>query len=99
MAIGADVTCGFAAMKQIVLSGRKIHLSFKDFHADFLKRAEGDTFFANEQGEEIKRFLEKVIESKERMNLPLKVVATVPSKFQDEPVATFLLTLSLKRMD
>lgn len=99
MATAADVCSGLAAMKQIVLSGKNIHLSFKDFQGDFLKRAEGTTYFTCDQGLEIKNFVSEVIKSKERMNMPIKVVATVPEQFGDEPVATFTLTLSLKHKD
>jgi len=99
MATAADVCSGLAAMKQIVLSGKNIHLSFKDFKADFKKRAEGATYFTCDQGAEIKNFVNEVIKSKERMNMPIKVVATVPEHFGDEPVATFTLTLSLKHKD
>ncbi len=99
MATAADVTSGLGAMKHIFDSGKKIHLSFKDFEAQFLKRAEGDTFFENIQGMEIKKFVAEVVKSGERMNMPIIVVATVPDKFKDEPVATFKLTLSLKLKD
>ena len=96
MATAADVTGGFAAMNHIYKSGKNIHLSFKDFDAQFLKRAEGDTLFENNQGKEIKEFVDEVIQSGERMNMSIKVIATVPDKFNDEPVAMFTLTLSLK---
>ena len=92
----ADVAGGLTAMKHITDSKKKVSLAFKDFKAEFHKRAEGDTFFTNTQGEEIKAFVEEVIRSGERMNMPVHVVATTPSKFGDEPVATFTLTLSLK---
>lgn len=92
----ADVAGGLTAMKHISDSKKKVSLAFKDFNAEFHKRAEGDTFFTNTQGREIKAFVEKVIESGERMNMPVHVIATTPSKFGDEPVATFTLTLSLK---
>ena len=92
----ADVAGGVVAMREIQNSGRKIALSFKDFEADFLKRAEGDTFFTNTQGLEIRAFVQRAIESGERENMPVKVTATVPSKFGDEPVAEFTLTLSIK---
>lgn len=96
MATAADICSGLAAMKQIVLSGKNVHLSFKDFHGDFHKRAEGDTYFTCDQGYEIQNFVSEVITTKERMNMPIRVVATVPDQFGDEPVATFTLTLSLK---
>lgn len=96
MCAAADLAGGLAAMKHIQASGKKVSLSFKDFHADFFKRAEGDTFFSNFQGKEIKDFVNQVIESRERENMEVKVIATTPSKFGDEPVAEFTLTLSLK---
>lgn len=97
LCIAADVAGGVTAMKHIEESGKKVSLSFKDFSADFLKRAEGDTFFTNTQGSEIKDFVAKVIASGERMNMPVHIIATTPSQFGEEPVATMTLTLSLKR--
>lgn len=97
LAAGADCAGGLMAMMLIDQSGKKIALSFKDFKADFLKRAEGDTYFTCEQGDEIKAFVERVIESGERENLPVKITATCPSKLGNEPVVEFELTLSLKR--
>ncbi len=92
----ADCAGGLTAMKHIRKSGRPIALSFKDFHAEFLKRAEGDTIFTNTQGKEIEKFVQEVAASGERMNMPVEVIATVPDKEGDEPVAKFTLTLSLK---
>ena len=92
----ADCAGGLTAMKHIRKSGKNIALSFKDFHAEFLKRAEGDTVFRNTQGLEIQEFVKQVAESGERMNMPIEVIATVPSLEGDEPVAKFTLTLSLK---
>ncbi len=97
LAVGADVVGGLAAVKSIKASGKNVHLSFKDFKAEFLKRPEADTFFHNRQGQEISDFVTKVIQNPgERMNFPLEIVATCPSKLNDEPVAKFELTLSLK---
>ena len=98
LAAGADCAGGLIAMRLIETEGRgKVSLIFKDFHADFLKRAEGDTFFTCTQGEEIQALVRKAIESGERQNLPVHLTATVPSKLGEEPVAKFTLTLSLKR--
>ncbi len=96
LSAGADIAGGLVAMKCIEESGEKIALSFKDFHADFLKRAEGDTVFINKQGKEIREFVKKVIETKERMNMPLYIDAYTPNYSSTEPVAKFVLTLSLK---
>ncbi|MEC7274784.1 MAG: PaaI family thioesterase [Bdellovibrionota bacterium] len=92
----ADIAGGLAAMEHIKNSGKKISLSFKDFNAEFHKRAEGDTIFLNTQGPEIKAFIEKVIASGERENMTVDVEARTPDQFGDEPVATFKLTLSCK---
>ena len=97
LAIGADCAGGFAAMKIILESSEKASLVFKDLHADFLKRPESDTYFTCEQVPEIKEFAEKVFSSNERQDMPLKIVATCPDKFGNDPVATFTLTLSLKK--
>ena len=98
LAAGADCAGGLIAMKLIQTEGQgKVSLIFKDFHAEFLKRAEGDVLFTCEQGEEVRALVRKAIESGERENLAVHVTATVPSKMGDEPVARFILTLSLKK--
>jgi acyl-coenzyme A thioesterase PaaI-like protein len=96
LSVGADMTSGFLAMKLIQASKSKINLIFKDFHADFLKRAEGDVHFICEDGIAIQNLVGKAEETGERQNLPVEIVATVP-KISDEPVAKFVLTLSIKK--
>lgn len=96
LAAGADCAAGLMAMRQIDESGKKVSLIFKDFHAEFLKRAEGDVLFTCTQGKEITDLVNQAIETKERVKLPVHVTATVPSKLGDEPVAQFVLGLSLK---
>ena len=95
LATGADLAGGLVAMKEITDSKQKVALSFKDFHAEFLKRAEGDVHFVCTQIPELKKFVAEVIASGERMNFPVNIVAIVPSEGL-APVAKFILTLSLK---
>lgn len=97
LAVGADVSGGLLAMRRIQQTGEKISLVFKDFKAEFLKRAEGDVHFTCEQGREIAELVEKARASGERVELPLNLTATVPAKLGTEPVARFVLTLSLKK--
>ena len=97
LACGADCAGGLAAMKMIIDSGESVSLAFKDFDAQFLKRPEADVYFSCDQGAQIKAFVEKVVASDERQNMSLNIIATCPDKFGDEPVATFSLTLSLKK--
>ncbi|MGE4232990.1 MAG: PaaI family thioesterase [Bacteriovoracia bacterium] len=96
LSTGADCAGGLAAMNAISSSGKPVALIFKDFHAEFLKRAEGDVYFTCEQVQEARDLVQKAIDTKERQNTSLKIVATVPDKMGNEPIANFALTLSLK---
>ena len=96
LAVGADIAGGVLAMDLISKSGRNISLVFKDFKANFLKRPEGDTHFTCNDGLAVKHLIEEAAKTGERVNMPLKITATVPELSGDEPVAEFVLTLSLK---
>jgi acyl-coenzyme A thioesterase PaaI-like protein len=96
---GADLAGALTAMRSIEASGRRVSLIFKDVKAQFFKRAEGDVLFSCEDGEAVSGLVRRAIESGEREELPVRVVATVPEKLGAGPVAEFLLTLSLKRRD
>ena len=97
LCIGADAAGGMISMRLLkqVKKG-KGSLIFKDFKANFLKRAEGETFFTCKDGPAIQAAVAKAAETFERVDLPVHVTATVPKKFGNEPVAEFVLTLSLK---
>jgi acyl-coenzyme A thioesterase PaaI-like protein len=97
MAIGADCAAGLIAMRLIRKSARNISLIFKSMEAEFLKRAEGDVHFTCVQGREISDLVAAAAESTERVELPVRVTATVPEKFGREPIARFTLVLSLKK--
>lgn len=96
LAAGADCAAGLSAMKLINQAPKKGSLIFKDFKATFLKRAEGDTVFVCDCGEDIQQLIEKCLETNERHHILVPVTAFVPSKLGDEPVAEFELTLSVK---
>jgi acyl-coenzyme A thioesterase PaaI-like protein len=93
---GADCAGGAFAMYLIRQQRENIALVFKDFQAEFLKRAEGDVDFCCDQGKEISDLVSQAIATSERVEKQIAVVATVPS-LSNEPVARFKLTLSLKR--
>jgi acyl-coenzyme A thioesterase PaaI-like protein len=97
LCVGADCAGGLIAMRAIQKRKAPVSLIFKDFQAEFLKRAEGDTHFTCDDGEAILVAVERAIRSGERENIPVRITATVPSKSGDEPVARFTLTLSLKK--
>ncbi len=96
LAMGADCAGGLLAMSAIRKSKKKVSLIFKDFKADFLKRAEGDVHFLCKDGKKISAQVREVIKKKSRLNRKIQVIATTPSLSGDEPVAKFELTLSLK---
>jgi acyl-coenzyme A thioesterase PaaI-like protein len=96
LSVGADCAAGAIAMHLILQQRKPISLIFKDFDAEFLKRAEGDVDFCCEQGVEIAELVAQAAASDERVERQVEVIATVPS-LSDEPVARFKLTISLKR--
>lgn len=97
LAAGADCAGGLMAMALIQRSNQRIDLSFKDFFADFHKRAMGDTHFICEDGPQIQALVESTLLSGERENLEVTVYAICPDIDPQERVASFRLTLSLKR--
>lgn len=96
LCIGADVAPGAYTMYLIRQQPARISMVFKDFQAEFLKRAEGDVHFSCEQGQEIAALVAQAATSDERVERQLDVIAKVPS-LSEEPVAKFKLTISLKR--
>ena len=96
LTVGADLAGGYLAMHHVSKMKKKIKLIFKDFHADFFKRAEGDVHLVCNDGNKIKELVEKVSDSGERGNMSVEINGYVPTKFKDKPIAKFTLTLSIK---
>ena len=96
MTVGVDFVTGLTAMTIIKKSKKNIVLIFKDLKSSFIKRAEGETFFTCNHTKEIEAAVKKVVDSKQRVNIEVPIIATVPEKFGDEPVAEFTITLSMK---
>ena len=99
LCVGADCAGGLIAMRTIQRRGNRVAFVFKDFRADFLKRAEGDVLFTCTQGRTLRELVLRAESSVERVEEAVHVIATVPSRMGDEPVAEFDLTISLKRKD
>jgi acyl-coenzyme A thioesterase PaaI-like protein len=96
---GADLASGLNAARLIQTKHRKVKLVFADMRCEFLKRADGDVVFRSRDGRRIAEAVRKADATGERVTLPIEVVATVPRKYGDEPVARFTMGLSLKRKD
>ena len=69
---------------------------FKDFHAQFLKRAEGDAHFICDQGLEVEALIAKTIQSGARETQTFESYAIIPKISESEKVAVFSVTLSVK---
>jgi hypothetical protein len=99
LAIGADCAGGIMAVELIRQRQAKVSLIFKSFHAEFLKRPESDVFFICEEGARIRDLLDRVLASDQRLAEMIPLTAAVRTQEGYEPVARFLLELSLKRSD
>lgn len=97
LAIGADCAGALMALVENRKRGSPVNFVFKDFHADFLKRAEADTIFTCNDAAAVRATFDEALRTGERVNVPLRVVATTPAKLGVEPVAVFQLTLSVKK--
>ena len=96
LAMGADCAVGLLAVQLIDRKQKNISFIFKDFNAEFYRRATGDVHFDCDQGLEIAELVKNAAASDQRCELPLTAIATVPAE-NDDPVARFRLTLSLKQ--
>jgi acyl-coenzyme A thioesterase PaaI-like protein len=96
LGIGADCAVGALAMHLIKQQTVNLSLIFRTFSAEFHQRAEGDVDFCCTQGIEIAQLVEQAAASDQRVEMAVDVTATVPDR-GDDPVATFRLTLSMKR--
>lgn len=96
---GADCAAGLPAMKRIQASQKRISFVFKDVAAEFLARADGDVDFTCSDGKAVRELIEQAERSTARLETTVSVVATVPAKHGDAPVARFRLTMSVKQRD
>ena len=93
--MGAELASGALAIRTLGY-GKGKKFIYKSFHADYLKRAEDDVYFTCNEGTALNELAQQAKETGERQNMSIHVTATVPSKLGDEPVAKFILTLSVK---
>jgi Domain of unknown function (DUF4442) len=97
LCMGADVAAGLIAFHLVAAKKARVNFIFKDIRGEFLKRAEGAVLFTNNDGPLVQDLVRRALESGERQEATVHVVATVPEKLGDEPVAKFELTLSVKK--
>lgn len=97
LCMGADVAAGLIAFQSVAEKKQRINFIFKDMKAEFLKRAEGEVWFTNNDGPLIQELIRRALESGEREEATVHVTATVPEKLGEEAVARFELTLSIRK--
>ena len=93
LAIGADVAAGIYAFYCADKLGKPVSFAFKGMKVDFLKRAESAVIFECTEGAVIKEAVEKSLETGDRINRPVKVLAY---NNQQEVVAEFVMEISVK---
>jgi acyl-coenzyme A thioesterase PaaI-like protein len=97
LAVGSELCIAMLAVKKIEESGERIDFLFKDYKANFIKRAEGDVHFICEEAHVVVEQIEAAKHTEERINRTMKAYAIVPKVSETERVAEFELTLSVKR--
>lgn len=96
LTIGAELAAGAFAFLLADKRNQKMSIVFKSMQADFLKRVEGDALFVCDQTDLIKESMEKTRQTGERVNCKVPVRVLLASQPEGEPVATFLMELSIK---
>ena len=94
--VGADLAGGLLTLRSIQKRKQKVVLIFKDFNANFFKRAEKDVIFICRDGVEIDHAVQQAVDKGERINLPINITAMLSQDTENDPVANFRLTLSIK---
>jgi acyl-coenzyme A thioesterase PaaI-like protein len=98
LSMGAELSIAVRCLQAISESGRKIDFIFKDFSAQFLKRADGHVNFVCEQAADVKALIEEAAKNPERLEKTFEGYAYVPERSL-EAVMKYKLTLSVKRRD
>lgn len=93
LAVGADVAAGLHAFYFAEQMGKKVSFAFKGMNAQFLMRAESDILFISEDGSKVSDAMKRSLESGERINEPINVLA---KNDKNEIVATFEMIVSVK---
>jgi hypothetical protein len=96
LVIGADIASGIMAFQREAKSRNKYSIIFKKIESDFLKRPESDVTFRCKDGKIIDNLMAAAAKSGKRESADITVVATSPKTSGDEPVARFVLTLTVK---
>ncbi len=96
LAMGGEATVALPAVIAIRDTGNKVNFLFKDFQANFLRRAEGDVHFHCEESAQVRELINKALKSDDRFEHTFRSFAVVPSKDPNEVIAEFKVTMTVK---
>lgn len=96
LAIGADLAGAFLVFSKAKTRGVNANFAFKDVQGEFLKRPEAEVWFTSNDGALIDQMIDESLASGQRINKTVTVTVTCPSLHNDEVMARFNLTLSIK---
>lgn len=96
LCVGADLAPGILTQYLLAKRQAKCSFIFKDFSADFHKRAHCPVLITCEEGEKISETIDMVIKTKKRQHVQLTMKAFDACADITEPLATFCITISLK---
>ncbi len=94
LAMGAELSIAGVAVGALQKGGDRIDFIFKNFDAQFLKRADGHVHFVCDQVSEIRELIEDARKTPERLEGTFEGYAVVEGG--KEPVMKYKLTLSVK---
>lgn len=95
LAMGAELSIALKAIQGIRESGQKIDFLFKDFKAEFLRRADGHVHFICDQAAQVSELVQQTADSSERFNRTFEGRAVL-ADHPEEVVMTYSLTLTMK---
>ena len=92
LSVGADFSAGLLVLNLIRKYKSKANLVFKDFTANFIKRATSDVVFICQDADIVRQSVLENVKNGRRVNFKLSVKAYC----RDELVGDFILTTSIK---
>lgn len=95
LAMGAELSIALKALQEIARSGKKIDFIFKDFKAEFVKRADGHVHFICEEAAEVAKLIHESSASSERFSRTFHGRAVLADN-PEEILMTYALTLSVR---
>lgn len=96
LAMGAELSVALKAIESISKGKLKIDFIFKDFKADFLKRADGHVHFICPNADKVAALVKRTADSSERQSECFEGFACVP-EHSEEAIMNYSLTLSMKQ--